>query len=94
MKTSFAVLIVMICVLMAPLFLKLSETNGIWNHIFMILPSISAQPVFFLDATNYLSYPLPGFTIDVITMRMLLYLIISIISIPFAYFGFKKHQVI
>lgn len=57
MKTPFSVLIVMICVLMGPLFLKLSETNGIWNYVFMILPSISAQPVFFFDATNYLSHP-------------------------------------
>ncbi len=94
MKTPFSVLIVMICVLMGPLFLKLSETNGIWNHIFMILPSISAQPVFFLDATNYLSYPLPGVTMDVITIRMVLYLIITIISIPIAYNSFKKHEVV
>ena len=46
-----------------------------------------------LDATNYLSYPFPGLTMDIITMRMVLYSIISIVSIPFAYRTFKKHQV-
>ena len=42
---------------MAPLFFKLSETNGVWNHIYMLLPSISCQPVFMMDITNYMSYP-------------------------------------
>ncbi|MGL5244565.1 MAG: hypothetical protein ACRC7R_05220, partial [Sarcina sp.] len=94
MKTPFSVLIVIICILIAPLFLRLSETNGVWNHIFMLLPSIACQPVFFLDATNYLSYPLPGFTLNIITMRMVIYLIITIVSIPFAYNIFKRHEVV
>ena len=94
MKTPFSVLIIMICILISPFFFKLSETNGIWNHIFMLLPSISCQPVFFLDATNYLSYPILGFTTDIITMRILIYVIITIICIPSAYYIFKRHQVI
>lgn len=94
MKTSFSVLIVMICIIMVPLFFKLSETNGIWNHIFMILPSISCQPVFMLDITNYMSYPFPSITMDVLTIRIVIYLIITAICIPFAYSIFKKHQVV
>ncbi|MPQ45057.1 ABC transporter permease [Clostridium tarantellae] len=94
MKTPFSVLIVIICVLIAPFFFKLSETNGIWNHIFMLFPSISCQPVFFLDATNYLSYPLTGFTVDILTMRIIIYMIICMICIPCSYYVFKKHEVV
>lgn len=43
--------------------------------------------------TNYLSYPLPGFTMDAITIRMVLYLMISIIYVTLVYCAFKKHQV-
>ena len=94
MKTPFSVLIVMICIIMAPLFFKLSETNGVWNHIYMLLPSISCQPVFMMDITNYMSYPLPGITMDILTMRIAIYIIIVVVCIPFAYCTFKKHQVV
>lgn len=94
MKTPFSVLIVMICIIMAPLFFKLSETNGVWNHIYMLLPSISCQPVFMMDITNYMSYPLPGITMDILTMRIVIYIIIVVVCIPFAYRTFKKHQVV
>ncbi|MGL4336434.1 MAG: ABC transporter permease [Turicibacter sp.] len=93
MKTSFPVLIVMICIIMTPLFFKFSSTNGTWNHIFMLLPYISCQAVFGMDLTDYFSYPFPGFTLDVLTMRVVLYSIISIICVPLAYRAFKKHQV-
>ncbi len=94
MKTPFPVLIVMICIIMIPLFFNFSATNGIWNHIYMILPYTSGQSVFDSDFTNYFSYPFPGFTMDVITMRIVIYLILSIICIPFTYRIFKKHQVV
>ena len=94
MKTPFPVLIVMICIIIIPLFFNVSQTNGIWNHIYMILPYTSCQPVFDMDITNYFSYPFPGFTMDVITMRMALYSILSIICVPFAYRIFKNHQVV
>lgn len=93
LKTAFSVLIIMICIIMMPLFFNISETNGVWNHIDIILPYISCQSVFGSDFNNYFSYPLPGFTMDILTMRIVIYLIITAICIPFAYRTFKKHQV-
>lgn len=93
MKTSFSVLISIISIIIIPFFFKISETNGIWNHIYMLLPSTSCLPVFNLDATNYFSYPFPRFTLDVLAMRIISYSIISIICVPFAYNIFKRHQV-
>lgn len=93
MKTPFPVLVVVILIVIVPLFLNFSLTNGVWNHIFMLLPYIASQSVFGIDATNYFSYPFPGFTLDVVTMRMVVYIIISIICVPFAYLNFKNHQV-
>lgn len=94
LKTAFSVLIIMICIIMIPLFFKISETNGIWNHIYMILPYMSCQSVFGTDFKNYFSYPLPGITMDILTMRIAIYLIITAICIPFTYRIFKKHQVV
>lgn len=93
LKTAFSVLIIMICIIMMPLFFNISETNGVWNHIYMILPYMSCQSVFGSDFNNYFSYPLAGITMDILTMRIVIYLIITAICIPFAYGIFKKHQV-
>lgn len=93
LKTAFSVLIIMICIIMMPLFFNISETNGVWNHIYKVLPYMSCQPGFGSDFDNYISYPLLGVTMDILTMRIIIYLIITAICIPFAYRTFKKHQV-
>lgn len=93
MKTPFPVLIVIILIIIFPLFLNFSLTNGVWNHILMLLPYRASQSIFSIYTNNYFSYPFPGFTLDILTMRMVAYIIISLVCIPFAYFNFKNHQV-
>jgi hypothetical protein len=93
MKTSFVVLVVDILVILLPVFMGLSGTNGILNHILMLFPYMSAQPVFPADYTSYFSYPLPGLTLDIITMRIIVYAVLSVVCLPFVGRAFKRHQV-
>lgn len=93
LKTSFVVLVIDILVILLPVFIGLSGTNGILNHILMLFPYMASQPVFPADYTCYFSYPLPGLTLDIITMRIIVYAVLSIICLPFVGRAFKRHQV-
>lgn len=93
MKSSVPVLAVIILAMMLPMFLGISETNGIWNRILVLLPYRATQPVFSDDFYGYLGYPLGGLTFDVVTVRMLVYVAITLVCVPFARKAWKRHQV-
>lgn len=93
LKTAFAVLVVDVLVILLPVFLGLSGTNGILNHILMLFPYMAVQPVFPAEYTSYFSYPFPGLTVDIITMRIIVYVVISAVCIPFVGRAFKRHKV-
>lgn len=93
MKSSVPVLAIIILAMMLPMFLGISETNGIWNRILVLLPYRAAQPVFSDDFYGYFGYPLGGVTFDVVTVRMFVYAVITLICIPFVRKTWRKHQV-
>ncbi|MEG2786994.1 MAG: ABC transporter permease subunit [Romboutsia sp.] len=93
MKSAFPVLIVIILIMIVPMFFGTGMTNGLWNHIFRLLPYWAGQPVFGAGPTIYYSYEILGATTDILSMRMIVYALLGICCIPFAYRGFKKHQV-
>lgn len=92
-KTSFVVLVIDVLVIIIPVFMGLSGTNGILNHILMLFPYMASQSAFPADYTCYFSYPLPGLTLDIITMRIISYVILCVVCIPFIGSGFEHHQV-
>jgi hypothetical protein len=94
MKSSVPVLVIIILVMMLPMFLGISETSGIWNRILVLLPYRTVQPVFASDFYGYFGYPLGGLTFDIVTVRMVVYVVIAIICIPFARKAWKNHQVL
>jgi ABC-type transport system involved in multi-copper enzyme maturation permease subunit len=94
MKSSVPVLVIIILVMMLPMFLGISETSGIWNRILVLLPYRAVQPVFASDFYGYFGYPLGGLTFDIVTVRMVVYVVIAIICIPFARKAWKNHQVL
>ena len=77
------------------MFFKVSLENGVWDHILMLVPFRASQPIFdsYIDILSYLSYPIGNMVFDIISMRIIVYLMVFIICIPFAYRGFKNHQV-
>lgn len=93
MKSSVPVLSIIILAMILPMFLGISETNGIWNRILVLLPYRAAQPVFSDDFYGYFGYPLGGVTFDVVTVRMFVYAVIALMCIPFVRKTWRKHQV-
>ena len=93
MKSSVPVLSIIILAMILPMFLGISETNRIWNRILVLLPYRAAQPVFSDDFYGYFGYPLGGVTFDVVTVRMFVYAVITLMCIPFVRKTWRKHQV-
>lgn len=92
--TTFSTLIVTILVILVPGFLSISETNGIWNHVLLLFPSNAVQTVFSDDYFEYFSYPLGSMVMDIVQVRIVLYIILAVILIPFTVKIFKKHQIL
>lgn len=92
MKSSVPVLVIIVLVMMLPMFLGISETNGIWNRILALLPYRAVQPVFSDDFYGYFGYPLGGLTFDIVTVRMIVYAAVTPVCIPFARKAWKQHQ--
>lgn len=93
LKTAFVVLVIDVLIILLPVFLGLSGSNGVLNHILMLFPYMAVQPAFPAEYTSYFSYPFPGLTVDIITMRIVLYVVICVVSLPFIGRAFKRHQV-
>ena len=60
MRSAVSVLVIIVFAFMMPMFIGISETNGIWNRIFVLLPYRATQPVFSDDFYGYFGYPLGG----------------------------------
>lgn len=84
MKTPFAVLIIDILIIFIPMFFSLSK-NTAW------LPAMATQGVSL--HSYYISYQIGGIVINIFRMLVLVYFIITTVSLPLAGQFFKKHQV-
>ena len=89
MKSPYFVLIVVVPVLFIPMFLSPNGTTGIYNLFVLLTPYQSLVPRF----NSYLSYQLGPVILDAFAMRGLVYVILTLILLPLARIGFKKHQV-
>lgn len=89
MRSPYFVLIVVVPVLFIPMFLSPNGTTGIYNLFVLLTPYQSLVPRF----NSYLSYPFGSVILDAFAMRGLVYVILTLILLPLARIGFKKHQV-
>ena len=89
MKTPFLVLIVIVPILFIPLFMTPTGTSGLYNLILFLTPYRATLPQF----GSYISYQFGGLVLNVLTMRVAVYGLLTLVAIPFARLGFKKHQV-
>lgn len=89
MKSGLPVLSVTLLVFFIALFLNVSETNGIYNHILYLLPYNAMDH----GIVNLVSYPFGKVVFDYIGMRYVVYLLMLAVLMPFAGRAFKKHQV-
>lgn len=89
MRSPYFVLIVVVPVLFIPMFLSPNGTTGIYNLFVLLTPYQSLVPRF----SSYLSYQFGSVILDSFAMRGLVYGILTLILLPLARIGFKKHQV-
>lgn len=87
-KSPYLVLIVLVPVLFIPLFLSPNGTTGAYNLTLFLLPYRSTIP----ELGKYISYQFGGLVLDVFTMRVILYALLTVITLPIARICFKKHQ--
>ncbi len=90
MKSPYLVLIILVPILFIPLFLTPNGTAGEYNLVLFLLPYRAAMPEF----GKYISYQFGGLVLDVLTVRVILYALLTVIMLPLAGLGFKKHQVV
>lgn len=89
MKSPYFVLIVVVPVLFIPMFLSPNGTTGIYNLFVLLTPYQSLLPRF----NSYLSYQFGSVILDAFAMRAFVYAVLTLILLPLARIGFKKHQV-
>ena len=89
MRSPYFVLIVVVPVLFIPMFLSPNGTTGIYNLFVLLTPYQSLVPRF----NSYLSYPFGSVILDAFAMRGRVYGILTLLLLPLARIGFKKHQV-
>ena len=89
MKSPYLVLIILVPVLFIPMFLTPNGTTGAYNLTLFLLPYRSTMP----ELGKYISYQFGGLVLDALTVRAILYVVLTVIMLPLARLGFKKHQV-
>ena len=80
---------VLVPVLFIPLFLSPNGTTGAYNLTLFLLPYRCVMP----EIGKYISYQISGLVLDALSMRAILYAILTEVMLPLARLGFKKHQV-
>ena len=84
MKSAFAVLILDVLIIFIPMFFSLSKTNA-W------LPAMATAGL--SRYSYYISYRVGNFVVDIFFVIVIVYAIITALSLPLAGILFKKHQV-
>jgi hypothetical protein len=71
------------------MFLTPNGTTGVYNLLLFLLPYRSTMPEF----GKYISYQFGGMVLDALTVRAVLYAVLTATMLPLARSGFRKHQV-
>lgn len=90
MKSPYLVLIVLVPVLFIPMFLSPNGTTGAYNMTLFLLPYRAVMP----ELGKYISYQVGNLVLDIFSVRAILYIVLTVIMLPLARLGFKKHQVV
>lgn len=90
MKSSYTVLIIDVMIIFVPVFTGTGRTS-LSSHILQLLPyqALSGLSQF----KQYFSWSFGNIVLNLLTMTVLVYLILSVLSLFFAALSFKKHQV-
>ena len=90
MKNGLSVLAVMLLFAFVPIFMNESVTNRLYNHILALLPYNAIQDGGY---NTILSYPFGSCVLNYMNMRIVVYLILTVVVVPFAGRAFRRHEV-
>lgn len=90
-KSPFGVIILVVLLLIAPMFIRISETNIILYNLLNLFPT---NMMAFWTVTGSVQYELFGLTISPYVFMPVFGAGISILLTPFAYRSFKDHQIV
>ena len=93
MKSPLPTVAVIIFLIFSTMFVGYSETNGVWNRIIILMPQRALTSVWPDDFSCYFSWNIFGKVFDVVTVRMIVYVVLTIICIPLTVYFFRRHQV-
>ena len=91
MKSAFGVIILSVLLLCVPMFVKVSAYPLLGYLLFHLMPANMMQYDYIF---SMIPYEIAGVVIPPYVMMPVVALCLSIILIPFAYRGFKHHQVV
>ena len=86
-KSSYQAAVLAILIGLVPVFLMPSSTAGFLNKILYLMPYQALIP----DFAKYLTYQLGPFILDGASVKALLYLLVTMISVPAAAAKFRRH---
>lgn len=91
MSSPFPVIICTMVFFFIPSFLSYSRTSRTYNNILNLMPAKMAAA--YTALTKYEVFHIFGLKISYPVMLILVALLVSVITLPFAYKSFRKHQV-
>lgn len=92
-KSPYTTLVINLILFIIPVFIPMSETNRAWNQILLLLPGPSLRTTFDDTMLSYMSFDLFGIITDIVSMRMIVYIMLTLITVPFIRRIFRNHQV-
>jgi ABC-type transport system involved in multi-copper enzyme maturation permease subunit len=90
LKSPFGVIVIITVFIIAPLFVNIHESNILSYNILNLLP---AKMLNFLSLISQIQYELLGMVFQPYVFKPIFTLIAILPFIPFAYRGFKNHQI-
>lgn len=90
LSSSFTVLLIDVILILLPVFLS-PGTNNLWRHIYSLLPCQTNSGL--AEFKEYLSYQFGPLILTRFEATALLYLALTLLTLPLAHRSFKKHQV-
>lgn len=90
LKSPFGVIIIITVIIVVPLFISINEFHVLSHNLFNLLPT---KMVNFMNITSLIQYEIFGLVLPPYIFMPIFALLASALLMPFAYRGFKNHQI-
>ncbi|MGL5438759.1 MAG: ABC transporter permease [Filifactoraceae bacterium] len=92
-KSPYTTLVINLLLFIIPVFMPMSETSRTWNQFLYLLPGPSLRTTFDSTMLAYMSFDFFGVITDIVSMRMIVYIMLTLLTLPFIRHIFRNHQI-